>query len=187
MPKGHWSLTFMENLRRLRISDAYLRESWERLLEEYDFLCLQIRRQTALLREMSGTALYRPSVEILQSIFGIGLISAMEIILEIGDFARFRRGEQLAAYVGLTPSQYSSGDKIRMGRITGIGKNSLRGLLIEVAWRVISRDRGLRKRYEEIRCRSGAKRAIVGIARRVLLRIRRMILDGVPYRESQAA
>lgn len=48
----------------------------------------------------------------------------MEILLELQDIKRFRRADQLATYVGLTPSQYSSADKTRMGRITGIGKNS---------------------------------------------------------------
>jgi transposase len=43
-------------------------------------------------------------VEILQSIPGIGMISAMEVLLELQDISRFRRAEQLAAYVGLTPS-----------------------------------------------------------------------------------
>ena len=43
----------------------------------------------------------------------------MELLLELQDVSRFRRAEQLAAYVGLTPSQYSSADKVRMGRITG--------------------------------------------------------------------
>ncbi len=64
-------------------------------------------------------------MEILLSIPGIGVISAMELLLELQDVSRFRRAEQLAAYVGLTPSQYSSADKVRMGRITGIGKNTL--------------------------------------------------------------
>jgi len=61
---------------------------------------------------------------------GIGLIAAMEILLELQDIERFRRADQLAAYVGLTPSQYSSAEKVRMGRITAIGKNDLRGTLV---------------------------------------------------------
>jgi transposase len=55
------------------------------------------------------------------------LIAAMELLLELRDMERFRRADQFAAYVSLTPSQYSSADKIRMGRITAIGKNNLRG------------------------------------------------------------
>jgi transposase len=88
------------------------------------------------LKELSQLPRYRDRVKILRTIPGIGIINAMEILLELQDFSRFQRAEQLAAYVGLTPSQYSSGDKVRMGRITGIGKNSVRaafgGIVLDV-------------------------------------------------------
>jgi transposase len=48
---------------------------------------------------------------------GVGMIAAMELLLELQDVTRFQRADQLAAYVGLTPSQYSSADKIRMRRM----------------------------------------------------------------------
>lgn len=54
---------------------------------------------------------------------------AMELLLELQDVGRFRRADQLAAYVGLTPAQHSSGAVVRMGRITRSGKDSLRGTL----------------------------------------------------------
>jgi transposase len=75
----------------------------------------------------------------------------MEILLELQDVSRFRRTEQLAAYVGLTPSQYSSADKIRMGRITGAGKPTIRSALVESCWHLIRKDKAVRKRYEKIR------------------------------------
>jgi transposase len=111
----------------------------------------------------------------------------MEILLELQDVSRFRRADQLAAYVGLTPSQYTSGDKLRMGRITGIGKNSVRVVLVEASWWLIRKDKAMRTKYEKIKARAGAKRAIVAIARNLLLRIRRMILDTRPYALAQAA
>jgi transposase len=131
-----------------------MRESFQRLLEVYDFLTEQIAKQTQLLRELSQTPHYRE---------------------------RFRRAEQLAAYVGLTPSQYSSAEKIRMGRITGAGKNGLRAILVEASWKLITKDGAMRDKYERIKARSGAKRAIVAIARTLLLRSRRILLDDCPY------
>jgi len=125
--------------------------------------------------------LYRDRVKILRSIPGIGLIAATEILLELQDVSRFRRSKDLAAYVGLTPSQYSSAEKIRMGRITGIGKNNLRGTLIEAAWLLIRKDVAMREKYERIKGRAGAKRAIVAVVRTLLLRTRRMLLDNQPY------
>ena len=80
-----------------------------------------------------------------------------------------------------TPSQYTSADKVRMGRITGMGKDSVRVALVEASWWLIRKDKAMGIKYEKIKARAGAKRAIVAVARILLLRIRRMILDGQPY------
>jgi transposase len=163
-----------------------MQESFRRLLEEYEFLTGLIDKQTQLLKDLSKTTLYRERVKVLTSIPGVGLITAMEILLELQDVSRFRRADQLAAYVGLTPSQYTSADKVRMGRITGIGKDSVRTALVECSWWLIRKDRAMQSKYEKIKARSGAKRAIVAIARILLLRMRRMLLDGQSYAWAQA-
>jgi len=129
---------------------------------------------------------YRERVEILQSVPGIGMISVMEV-LELQDISRFRRAEQLAAYVGLTLSQYSSADKVRMGRITGIGKNTLRSLLVEDSYTLIRKDQAMREKDERIKIRSGGKRAIVAIARTLLLAHEKILLDGQVYAFQLAA
>jgi transposase len=180
-PRTKWSKVYFENLRRIRFKDRWMQGSFRRLLDEYEFLCEQITKQSRLLKELSETALYKKRVKILRSVPGIGLIAAMEILLELQDVSRFRRNEELAAYVGLTPSQYSSADKVRMGRITCIGKSDLRGTLIEAAWFLIRKDAAMREKYERIKGRSGAKRAIVAVARILLLKTRRMLLDSQPY------
>jgi transposase len=180
-PRGHWTQVYFESLRRFRFENRWMQESFNRLLEQYEFLSAQISKQTQLLQELSETPMYRERVEILLSIPGVGLISAMELLLELQDVSRFRRAEQLAAYVGLTPSQYSSADKVRMGRITGIGKNTLRSLLVEASWTLIRKDQAMREKYDRIKIRSGGKRAIVAIARNLLLRMRRMLLDKQAY------
>jgi transposase len=180
-PRGRWTQIYFEALRSFRFENRWMQESFNRLLEQYEFLSAQIDKQTQLLKELSETALYRERVEILESIPGIGIISAMELLLELQDVSRFRRAEQLAAYVGLTPSQYSSADKVRMGRITGIGKNTLRSLLVEASWTLIRKDQAMREKYDRIKIRSGGKRAIVAIARTLLLRMRRMLLDKQAY------
>ncbi len=186
-PRGGWTRIYFARLRGINFGNRWMQESFNRLLEQYEFLCAQIDKQTQLLRELSETDLYRKRVEILQSIPGIGMISAMELLLELQDVSRFRRAEQLAAYVGLTPSQYSSADKVRMGRITGIGKNTLRSILVEASWTLITKDQVMREKYERIKIRSGGKRAIVAIARTLLLRMRRMLLDERTYKLQLAA
>lgn len=179
---GDWSNAFVESLRQVRFDNCWMQESFQRLLEQYDYLCDQVKKQTLLIKELSQTEIYRNQVEILHTIPGVGISSAMEILLELGDVSRFQRADQLAAYVGLTPSQYSSGEKVRLGHITGSGRNSLRGMMVEMAWQLIMRDRHTRTKYEQLKNRAGSKRAIVALARRLLLCARRLLLDGTPYR-----
>jgi transposase len=165
-----WSQAYVMNLHRLKFNNHWMQECFQRLLEEYDFLSDSVKEQMKILQEF-------------RTVPGIGLIAAMELLLELQDMERFRRADQLADYVGLTPSQYSSADKIRIWRITATGKNNLRGTLIEVAWK----DKWMRRRYDRIKARSGGKRAIVAIARITLLKTRRMLLDNKPYVTGRAA
>jgi transposase len=158
-----------------------MQESFKYLLEQYYFLDGQIVKQTKLLRELSKTELYRERVELLMTIPAIGIMAAMELLLELQDVSWFQRADQLAAYVGLTPSQYTSADKVRMGPITRVGKNSLRATLIQASCALIRKDGVMREKYDRLKSKSGGKRAIVAIARTLLIRMRRMLLDNNPY------
>jgi transposase len=158
-----------------------MQESFDRLLETYAFLNEQVDQQTRILKELSETNRYREKVKILSTVPGIGILAAMEILVELGDIGRFKRADRLAGYVGLTPAQYSSGDSIRMGHISRAGKSDLRGTFVEIAWKLISKDPAMREKYDNIKIRAGGKRAIVAIARMTLLRTRRMLLDNQPY------
>jgi transposase len=150
-------------------------------LEQYHFLDGQIVKQTKLLQELFKTELYRERVELLMTIPGIGMTAAMEMLLELQDVSRFQRADQLAASVGcLTPSQFTSVDKVRMGRITCVGKNSLRATLVQASWALILKDGVMRGKYDRLKSRSGGKQAIVAIARTLLIRMRRMLLDNSP-------
>jgi len=75
-----------------------------------------------------------PIVEALQALRGVQWIVALTVVAELGDLTRFDNPRQLAAFVGLTPSEYSSGDKRRQGGITKTGNSRVRRVLIEGAW-----------------------------------------------------
>lgn len=90
------------------------------------------------------------------------------LLFEIGDWSRFQNEKQFSDYLGLTPSEYSSGDNIRKGRIAKQGNNELRGLLIEASWVVIRKDETMRAVYDRVLLRSGnSKKAIVAVARKL--------------------
>lgn len=105
----------------------------------------------------------------------------MEILVELQDMSRFKTADELAAYLDLAPSQYSSGEHIRMGHITHMGHSRVRTTLIESSWILINKDTEMRQKYEDIKHRRGGKIAIVAVARTLSARIRRMLLDQVPY------
>ncbi|MDQ3320398.1 MAG: IS110 family transposase [Actinomycetota bacterium] len=70
----------------------------------------------------------------LRSFRGIGLVTALGLLAEIGDFRRFSHPRELMSYLGLTPSEYSSGDQQHRGHITKMGNRHARRLLVEAAW-----------------------------------------------------
>lgn len=178
---GDWSKAFLKHLKGLRLTDRWEEEGFARLLEEYTSLSQLIDEQTKLLKELAKTPSYQTNVALLKSFPGMGVTTAMALLLELGDVSRFRQGDQLSAYAGLSPSQYSSGEKVRLGHITGMGKHMLRSLLVELSWRAVSQDSALGDHYRTLCARSGGKRAIVAIARRILQILRRMLLDQKPY------
>lgn len=84
-------------------------------------------------REIKSLSGADKTSRILQTMPGIGPIVAAAMIAVIGHPARFRNGRDMSAYLGLVPSQHTSGDKIRLGKITKRGDSGLRSLLVEGA------------------------------------------------------
>lgn len=134
-------------------------------------------------KEIAVQALKDRDIEMVyRSVPGIGPTSARTLANELEDTLRFNNERQLFSYVGLTPSEYSSGEHIRQGRITRQSKAVLRKILVEVAWKTIRKDPSLKQIFDRISIRAGKKRAIVGIARRLVGRIRACFKTGELYR-----
>lgn len=146
----------------LKITLNVLHTLWQTLDQQIAHLNQQLRRQ-AEADELE--ARYR-------SVPGVGPLSARVLSNELGDFSDFANERVLASYIGLTPSEQSSGERIRRGHITKQGNCHVRGLLIEVAWRAIRKDDSLRAVFARLKVRTGAKKAIVAIARKLLGRMR---------------
>jgi transposase len=91
------------------------------------------RIEQQLLDHASSWRLY-PVVEALQAMRGVRWVVAITVVAELGDLTRFDNPRQLAAFVGLTPSEHSSGPKRRLGAITKAGNSRTRRVLIEGAW-----------------------------------------------------
>jgi transposase len=75
-----------------------------------------------------------PVVQALQALRGVAMVAAATLVAELGDITRFTKPNQLMAYLGLVPSENSSGGKRRQGGITKAGNEAARRMLIEAAW-----------------------------------------------------
>ena len=93
----------------------------------------RVERLTEQLRQAT-TWRMAPVVEALQALRGVSLVAGASILAELGDLTRFDDPRQLMAFVGLVPSQYSSGPHQRMGGITKTGNSHARRMLVEAAW-----------------------------------------------------
>ena len=97
---------------------------------------LVLRRDTleATIAELVPSSPLAETVARLRCLRGIDTLSAVGLAAEIGDFARFERASQLMGYLGLVPSEHSTGTTTRRGRITKTGPSHSRRLLIKAAW-----------------------------------------------------
>ena len=94
----------------------------------------RLQRIEAELRDSAPHWRLAPVVEALQALRGVQWVVAITVVAELGDLTRFDNPRQLAAYVGLIPSEYSSGRTRRQGGITKAGNGRARRALIEAAW-----------------------------------------------------
>lgn len=156
--------------------DPSLRLTLNGHLEDYERLTLKKATINKQVEILSKTPRYQKDVELLLSIPGIGLITAMTFLTELEDINRFNSFDQFCSFVGLVPSTRSSGEKDRIGEITPRAQAILRPTLIEASWTAIRRDPALAYKYAEL-CNKGLipNKAIIRIARKLLRRMRSVL------------
>ena len=118
-------------------------------------------------------------VQLLQTIDGVGPVTALAFKAEIDDPKRFEDSKDVAAYIGLTPSQYSSGEIQRQGSISKKGSKRMRSLLVEAATTLLTRSRiwsKLKAWGMKLMKKKGAKKAIIAVARKLAVTMHRMLL-----------
>ena len=141
------------------------------LIEEWRFLNEKIKEINLEMKAQSLKDNYKE--EIYQSVPGVGDITARVLANELGDLSkRFKNERALFQFIGLTPSEYSSGENQRKGNIDRQGSSRVRKILIESSWIAIYKDPSLMETFNRIACSRGKKRAIVAIARKLTGKIR---------------
>ena len=120
---------------------------------------------------------------------GVGPVTASAFVATIDDITRFRTAHELEAYLGLVPSERSSGEKRQLGHITKAGNGRMRWLLVEAAWQILRsrspQTAALRTWTLTIARRRGKRIAAVALARRLAGVLYAMWRDGVAYDAQQ--
>jgi transposase len=187
-PRGAkaWSAAGLAGIGQLArpLAECAPDELWRGLLD----LALTAYRQAADLEaaaEATLDALAKADdrVRLLDTMPGLGPRTAEAVVAHLDDPHRFRSGKQVAAYGGLVPRQYQSGEEDRRGRITKRGPAVLRKLLVQCAWAMLRYNPWARAVYDRLsRGRARKKQAIVALARKVLVRCWAMLRDNAAWR-----
>jgi len=185
LPAGRWSGAMYARVRQhlgeIEMSDS-LRFSFEVMFRELEQL-RQLKKELVLqLRKLARSDRYNGSVRLLMSAPGIGMLTAIRLALEWGEVSRFGRKEEFASFLGMVPSEYSSGNQEHRGHITKQGNRLVRRWLVECSWVAIRYDPVLLEKFRRVLRSCGSKKkAIVAVARKLALRLRRALLSGEPY------
>jgi transposase len=185
LPPGAWNSAMYSRVKKLlaelTLSDS-LRFSIDMIFRELETL-RQMKKEILLqFRKLAKSDRYKESVALLVSAPGIGMLTAIRLVLEWGDVSRFERKEEFASFLGMVPSDYSSGEQERQGHITKQGNRNVRSWLVECSWIAIRKDPVLLDKFRRVFKNCGSKKkAIVAVARKLALRLRRVLLVREPY------
>ena len=136
--KSNWTVAHLKWLKGLKFNDPVEQEIINEYLSSYTYLCDKIKAMDVRIEELASEKQYCENVKKLRCIKGIETNVALTLLAEIGDFNRFSKPTDFAAYLGLIPGEQSSGDKVRGTGITKAGNSTLRQKLTEAAkgyWR----------------------------------------------------
>jgi len=130
----HWTQKHLRWLGAVEFDQPLLREVFDCYFTEMRHCLQRVKTLDRELEKLAQSEAYREVAGILRCFYGIKTLTAMTIITEIFDFGRFASARDFMSYLGLTPSESSSGEKQHKGSITKTGNKRARRLLTEAAW-----------------------------------------------------
>jgi transposase len=177
--RADWSPAHRRWLSTYAFDSAWQQMAFEEHRRTIDDRLAQCERLEAALREAVANWRFYPAVLGLQTMRGVQFTTAVGMLAELGDLSRFAHPRQLMAWLGVTPSEHSSGEKRRQGSITKNGNSYARKLLVEAAW---SYQHPARVSHDIQRRHEGIPKPIVERAwdaqMRLCLRYRKLVARG---------
>ncbi len=177
LKKALWRPAGREQLEKLKLPCWSSRRRQD-LLDLLDQLTPKIHELT---RALEQEVEKRPIVRRLMTHPGVGVLTALAFELVIGTPERFGCGKQIASYVGLVPTEESSGDRRRLGHISKQGNALLRFLLVEAAQVTVRSQPQWRSKFFHLAMRRGRKIAKVAMARKLAVHLYWMWRQGLDY------
>lgn len=159
----------------------------EGLLKSYDLMNEEIRKMDKKLNELCKKD---EEVQRLMTIPGVGMVVAMTYKADMGAPSRFEKSESVGAYYGMTPRQYSSGETVKMGRISKCGSRDVRTLLTEAAVVMLTRSKAwssLKVWGLKLMKKNGLKKAAMAVGRKLAVIMHRMLITGESFRFGHAS
>jgi transposase len=184
--KNNWSRNFLTWIEQQAAKDELLADTLLLMLEQIKLLRQLLLKTEKQLRELRKGK-YELQAKLATSVPGIGPITAMLFLLEVGDIKRFKGFDALNDFIGLCPDTNSSGETERDRGITARRHKQLRSILIEAAWQAIRTDPAIMNSYQQLTKRMKGHQAIIRIARKLLRRLRAVLLTGIEYQKGVIA
>ena len=185
-PAGsQWSFLVKDKLRKLPCSGT-VRFKLNQLLDSLEFNEKQVLKTiTEIRRFCRNDPELSQCIEYLMSLPGIGWITASQLLARIGDWRELNNIRQLGGFLGVVPTEHSTGERTDRGSITRTGDERLRSKLIQASWSAIRQDGELREFFRTVyrkHPREIASRvAIVAVARKLSVRIAVVLMKQRPY------
>ena len=179
-----WNKGLLEQLKSLEFEDKLFDLKFRGLLTEYEYVVSQIKDTEKIIERVKEDEELGRRIQIIEKINGIGIISAVRMCLYLFDKKdRFESSEKLNHYLGLTPSERSSGDKVVRGRSGICGNRQLRSIIIQLAWMTVRKDGSLLDKFDRVYKKSGSKqKAIAASARKPITKVYAAVRKDEDYR-----
>ena len=180
-----WTCETKKKLREIPCSKT-VRFKLDSLLNSLEYYHYNILETSKYIRQFCKTNdEITQNLQYIQSVPGIGGITATQLLAHIGDWRQLKRPNQIGAFLGLVPSENSTGDDINRGSITKLGDRRLRNKMIQCAWIAIGKDKELFDFYQRIlkthNKQHASRTAIVAVARKLTTRIFAVLTEQRKY------
>lgn len=181
LANSHWSKRFITWIEAIRMERASGNMALKVHLAELTHIRQSIAELNRAIRKLANTDDYRNNVQLLKTVPGVSVLTAMIFLTELFDINRFKTLDKLCSYIGLIPNTDSSGEKDRKTGMTDRRNTHLRGVVIESSWTAVRKDPALMMAFNDL-CKHMTKtKAIVRIARKLLNRIRYVLKNQQEY------